>query len=212
VSRVEPGLARTLWGLLRSPVPPRHRVELSLGLTLLFLLLVQVGTGILLSFYYQPTADAVSESIQRIARDVDWGWLVRGLHHWTARAAIVVSALTLARLFLRREYRDERSTAWYAGVLVLLLLVVSSYTGELLPWDGDAFWRVSRSLAQTESIPLLGPGLARILRGGDAVTATTLSRLYSAHSLFLPWLVWLLLVLDGWMLARRLRASPGGRA
>lgn len=212
MSRAEHGLASTLWGVLRSPVPPRHRVDLFLGLLLSFLLIEQVATGILLSFYYQPSPGAVSESIQRIVRDVEWGWLVRGLHHWTGQAAILVSALALARAFLRRAYRGERSTAWYAGVLVVLLLVVSSYSGELLPWDDDAFWRVSRSLGQIESIPLFGASLARILRGGDEVSATTLSRIYSAHSLFLPWLVWLLLVLDGWMLARRLRTSAGGRA
>ena len=145
MSGVGSGLAGTLWGVLRSPVPPRHRADLFLVLLLGFLLVSQVATGILLSFYYQPSTDAVSESIERIVRDVDWGWLVRGLHHWTGQAAIVVSLLALVRAFLRRAYRGEGSTAWYAGVLVVLLLVVSSYTGELLPWDHDAFWRVSRS-------------------------------------------------------------------
>lgn len=212
MSQVELGLGRTLWGVLRSPVPPRHRADLAFSLVLLFLLVLQVATGILLSFYYQPSPGAVHESIERIVRDVDWGWLVRGLHHWTGQAAILVSAAVLARAFVRRAYRREGSTAWYAGVLVLLLLVVSSYSGELLPWDNDAYWRVSRSLGQIESIPLVGAGLARILRGGDGVNSTTLSRLYSAHSLFLPWFVWLLLVVDGWMLARRLRSSAGGRA
>ena len=212
MKRSEHGLASTVWGVLRSPVPPQHRVDLFLGLLLLFLLFEQVATGILLSFYYQPTPGAVSESVQRIVRDVDWGWLVRGLHHWTGQASILVSAAALARMFLRRAYQGAGSTAWYAGVLVVLLLVVSTYSGELLPWDNAAFWRVSRSLGQVESIPLFGASLARILRGGDEVTATTLSRIYSAHSLFLPWLVWLLLVLDGWMLARRLRASAGGNA
>ena len=211
MSRDEHGLGRALWGVLRSPVPPQHRADLAFGLLLLSLLVLQVATGILLSFYYQPTPLAVSESIQRIVRDVDWGWLVRGLHHWSGQAAILVSLVALTRAFLRRGYRGDGSTAWYAGVLIVLLLVVSSYSGELLPWDDDAFWRVSRSLGQVESIPGFGPGLARILRGGDEVSATTLSRVYSAHSLFLPWLVWLLLVLDGWMLARRLRSSSGGR-
>ena len=106
MSRAEHGLGRTLWGVLRSPVPPRHRADLSFGLLLLFLFVVQVATGILLSFYYQPTPTAVSESIQRIVRDVDWGWLVRGLHHWTGQVAILVSAAALVRAFLRRAF-DE---------------------------------------------------------------------------------------------------------
>jgi quinol-cytochrome oxidoreductase complex cytochrome b subunit len=195
---------------LRSPVPPRHRADVSFRFLLLFLLVAQVVTGILLSFYYQPSPGAVSESIERIVRDVDWGWLVRGLHHWTGQAAILVAVVALAHAFLRRAYRDDGSTAWYAGVLVVLVLAVSSYSGELLPWDDDAYWRVSRSLDQIESIPIVGANLARILRGGDDVTSTTLSRIYSAHSLFLPWLVWLLLVLDGWMITRRLRTSAGG--
>ena len=214
--RSELGLSSTLWGLLRSPVPPAFAVDLRLLLTLTFLLVVQVASGILLSFYYQATPVSVAESIQQIVRDVEWGWLVRGMHHWTGQAAILVAVLTLARSFLQRAYRGEGSTAWYAGVLVVAVLVVSSYTGELLAWDDQAFWRVSRSLTHVQSIPVAGASLARILRGGDDVSATTLGRLHSAHSLVLPWLVWLLLVLDGWMLARRLRAGhlradPGGR-
>ncbi len=206
----EPGLAHALWGLLRSPVPPELRTDLAFGLLILVLFLMQVATGILLTLYYQPSPAMVAESVQFIMRDVSWGWLVRGTHHWSAHALIAVCGIHLARSFCLGTYRRLGSATWYASVVVLALLVVLTFSGQILAWDNEAYWRLSRVVRQVESIPAIGRSLARVMRGGDEMGATTLSRTYSAHTMLVPWLVWMLIFLDTWLLVRCLRIRVGG--
>jgi len=91
-------------------------------------------------------------------------------------------------------------------------MVISTFTGELLAWDDEAFWRASLVLERIELLPLFGHGLATTLRGGADVSATTLGRTFTAHSLFVPWLIWLLLVLNIWFLFQRIQARKGGVA
>lgn len=205
IVRREHGMLHTVWGALRSPVPPGERFDLSLGLLVLFLFLIQVSSGILLALFYQPSPVTVAESIQLVMRDVEWGWLVRGVHHWAGQAVIPLCALQVVRVFLSGSYRGQGSSSWYLGVLILFLALLLAYSGELLAWDNDAYWRITYALAQVESAPLVGRWFAHVLRGGDEVGATTLSRVFSAHSLFLPWLLWLVVVFEAWFFARRLR-------
>jgi quinol-cytochrome oxidoreductase complex cytochrome b subunit len=190
-------------------VPEQHRTDLAFGLLLLVLFLIQVATGILLTLYFQPSPAMVAESVQYIMRDVSFGWLVRGTHHWSAQALVVVGILQVARIFVRGLYRTAGSSIWYSAVSVLALLAMLAFSGEVLAWDNDAYWRLSRVVLDVESLPALGPSLARMLRGGDEIGATTLSRTYSAHTMFLPWAVWMLILLDTWLLARRMKTRDG---
>lgn len=203
----EVGMLGTVWSTLRGSVPHEHRTDLVLGLLIVFVFLVQIATGIMLALFYQPSPVTVAESVQLIMRDVDWGWLVRGLHHWTAQAILVLCAVQLVRLFLSRAYRGKGSSAWYLGLLVLANSMLLAYSGELLVWDNEAYWRITRALGQVESAPLVGQWLAEVLRGGGEVSATTLSRAFSVHSLFLPWVLWLLVVAEAFFFARRLRET-----
>jgi quinol-cytochrome oxidoreductase complex cytochrome b subunit len=197
---------------LRTPIPDDQRADLWLGGLVLVVFLTQVFTGILLSLYYQPSPVTVAASVQFIMRDVSWGWLVRGVHHWSASVLIVLCAAGLARAFFLRLYRTRPAGSWYLGWFVLALVVALAFTGELLTWDNQAFWRVQRALLGVEAVPLVGPSLASILRGGPEVSATTLSRTYSLHTLFAPWLVWMLLLANAGMLVWRLRRRPGAAA
>jgi quinol-cytochrome oxidoreductase complex cytochrome b subunit len=200
----EPGVAQAVWATLRAPVRPAFRAELFFGWILMALFLVQVFTGILLSLYYQPSPVTVAQSVQFIMRDVSWGWLVRGLHHWASHALIVLCLLHVLRMFLVRGYRGAGSANWYAGCLVLALVVVLAGIGELLPWDNDAYWSLEGVLGRLERLGGIGQALSDVIRGGAQISGPTLSRLWSAHSLFLPWLVWMLLIVNLWFLARRM--------
>lgn len=204
----EQGVLRAAWSVLRTPVPPAHRGDLAFGSLILIVFLVQVFTGILLSLYYQPSPPLVAESVQYLMRDVEWGWLVRGVHHWSSHALIALCAINLARMFLTGSYRGAGSPSWYAVVLALAVIVSTTYSGELLAWDDRAYWRMARTLGSIESLGSLGHFAADVMRGGSEVTATTLARTYSAHSQFLPWLVWTLLLGNLWFLARRIRMRP----
>ncbi len=201
----EHGMFTAVWQVLRSPVPREQRTELMLGLGVLLLFLLQVATGILLALFYQPSPATVAESVQLIMRDVDWGWLVRGLHHWTANALLPLCALQIGWLLVSGAYRGRSSSGWYLGLLVLGLALLLAYSGELLVWDDRAFWRITRALQQVESAPLIGAWLAHVLRGGAEVNATTLSRVFTLHSLILPWILSLVVVGEAWFLARSLR-------
>ena len=205
----EHGVARALWDLARRPVPPQHTATLFLGWVILALFLLLVLTGILLSIYFEPSPAAVADSVQFIMRDVGWGWLVRGVHDWTAQVLMLVVAAYLLLLLARGSYRDAGAPAWYVGVLVLFLAAFLTYTGELLVWDQERYWRVAHALRGLESLGALGDLLTNVARGGDEVTATTLSRTYTAHGMFLPWLVFVLLVANLWLLARRIRGARG---
>lgn len=206
------GMFHTLWLVLRSPVRPEQRTELMLGIGILLLFVLQVTTGILLALFYQPSPATVAESVQLIMRDVDWGWLVRGLHHWTANALLPLCALQIVWLLASGRYKGRSSSAWYLGLLVLGLSMMLAYSGELLVWDNRAFWRITLALQQIESAPFFGQWLAHVLRGGEEVNATTLSRVFTLHSLLLPWILWLVVVAEAWFLARRLRERAGGVA
>jgi len=206
----EHGLARTVWDVVRRPVPRRHTADLFAGWVILLLFLLQVLTGILLSIYFEPSPATVADSVQFIMRDVDWGWLVRGVHHWSAHSLIVIVALHLLVVLVRGRYRGEGAPNWYVGMLVLYLMVALNYSGELLAWDQESYWRVSRALQGLASFGSIGEALAYVVRGGDEVTATTLSRTYTAHGMFLPWLVFVLLMANLWLLARRIRGWRGG--
>jgi quinol-cytochrome oxidoreductase complex cytochrome b subunit len=200
------GVLQAVWSVLRSPVPPEFLIDLAFGWLILTLFLVQVVTGIMLSLYYQPSPPLVAESVQFIMRDVDWGWLIRGVHHWASHAMILLCALQIVRSFALGRYRGAGSPNWYVGLLVLALIVASTYSGELLTWDQVSYWRLSHALDRIGSLGSIGATFASIVRGGNEVTATTLSRTYSAHGLFLPWLAWMLLIANLWFLARRMKA------
>jgi quinol-cytochrome oxidoreductase complex cytochrome b subunit len=207
----EQGVLQMTRVALRAPIPRDLRGDLGMGALIVALFLVQVFTGILLSLYYQPAPETVAESVQFIMRDVSWGWLFRGLHHWASSGLIVMCGFNLARILVGARYRG-RAWLWYLGVLALLCIVLSAFTGGLLVWDNQAFWRVRAILSDVETIPLIGAGLADILRGGADVSATTLSRTYSAHTLFVPWLIWMLLLVNLALIVRDVRRARGVRA
>jgi quinol-cytochrome oxidoreductase complex cytochrome b subunit len=205
------GILRALRGVLRSPVPPEHRLDLAFGWLVAVLFGVQVVTGVLLSLHYQPSSVLVAESLEFIMRDVHWGWLIRGVHHWASNVLLVVILIQLVKLFVLGAYRGARATGWTLALLMLLLFVLATFSGQILRWD-DPSWRLAvASLKQVESIPLIGPWLAGVLRGEEEVTATTLGRTFTAHALVLPWVAGLLVLLNQWILARRVRREGGAR-
>jgi len=186
------GFLSVLWWALRRPV--QRRGLLSFGWLILFVFAVQIVTGILLSLYYEPSPRLAAESVRSITRDVGFGWLVRGVHHWATGTMIALGFLQLGRMFISGIYRTARAS-WYLGILLFGVVILLAHTGTLLPWDQEAYWSVIRSLEAVETIPIVGPVLAPVLRGGADVTGATLGRLYSAHVMFLPWVAFYLLAL-----------------
>jgi len=199
----ERGLLAVLWSALRSPLPPGYGSRPTFGWLLVVLFAVQILTGTLLAMYYQGSPRMVDESVRHLMRDVSWGWLMRGIHHWASHGMVLLCLLQLLRFLFSGAYRGTRAGQWVLGLTMATLIVGLALGGSLLVWDHTAYWRTTRALETLEHLPLVGAGLAEILRGGEEVTATTLSRVWAVHGLLLPWLLAALLGLNLWYLGRR---------
>lgn len=165
---------------------PKEAKTFYLGGITLFLFIVQVITGSLLTLYYQPTPDTAYESILFIMSNVHFGWLIRSIHAWGANLMIACCGLHLLRVFFQGAYKPPREMTWMIGVLLLGLTMGFGFTGYLLPWDQRAFWATTVGTEIAGAVPVVGDLLLRFLRSGTEVTGATLSRFYGIHTLLLP--------------------------
>lgn len=171
----------------------RHTVWYYLGGMTLFLFGVQVATGILLLLYYRPSAEEAYESVQFLMAEVQFGWLIRSIHAWAANLMIFTLFLHLFSVLLLKAYRPPRELTWLSGMGLLGLAMGFGFTGYLLPWNELSFFATKVGTEITGVVPLVGPFLGRLLRGGDEVTGATLTRFYGIHVAILPLLTTLFL-------------------
>jgi quinol-cytochrome oxidoreductase complex cytochrome b subunit len=159
-----------------------------LGGMTLFLLGVQIATGILLLLYYRPSASEAYESVQFIVTQVPFGWLIRNIHSWSANLLIAAAFAHFFSVFFLKSYRKPREMTWVSGVLLLFLMLAFGFSGYLLPWNELSFFATKVGTGIAGAVPLVGGFLLRLLRGGEDVTGATLSRFYGLHVAILPML------------------------
>lgn len=174
---------------------PVHRFSLLYytGGVTLFFFLIQVITGLLLLMYYRPTADAAYESVRLIIAKVQFGWLVRSIHVWSANLMVVAAWVHLAATFFGRAYRRPRELTWISGALLLFITLTFAFTGYLLPWNTLAYFATKVGTEIAGDVPLVGKAILVLLRGGEDVTEATLSRFFGIHVAILPAVTTLLL-------------------
>jgi cytochrome b6 len=177
------------------------------GLTL-FLLGVQIFTGILLLLYYRPSAAEAYESVQFIVSKVQFGWLIRNIHSWSANLLIAVAFAHFFSVFFLKSYRKPRELTWVTGVLLLFLMLGFGFSGYLLPWNELSFFATKVGTAIAGSVPVIGLFTLRLLRGGDDVTGATLSRFYGLHVAILPALTTALVALHLILIQRQGMSVP----
>lgn len=167
---------------------PIHRssVFYFLGGMALFLFIIQIITGLLLSVYYKPSPDQAFESVRAIMTEVDFGWLIRSIHSWSANLLIGVLLLHLLTTYIMRAYRRPREFTWITGVVLLALFMFFGFSGYLLPWNQLAFFATRVGTAIMGKVPVLGQDLLLLARGGENVTGDTLARFYALHVVILP--------------------------
>jgi quinol-cytochrome oxidoreductase complex cytochrome b subunit len=186
--------ARALFGaLLHVRIPAQARTYYLGGITL-FLFGIQVVTGTLLSLYYKPTPETAYDSVKYITSVVEFGWLIRSVHHWAANLMIICLVLHLVRIFVQGAYKYPRELTWIVGVGLLAATIGFGFTGYLLPWDQRAFWATTVGTEIAGGIPAIGNPLLQLLRGGSDVTDATLSRFFGMHVLVLPLMIGAFLV------------------
>ncbi|MCI0584009.1 MAG: cytochrome bc complex cytochrome b subunit [Chloroflexi bacterium] len=174
--------------LLHVRIPSDAKTFYLGGITL-FLFGIQVVTGTLLALYYSPTPDAAYESVLSITSDVEFGWLIRSVHHWAANLMILFLALHVLRIFVQAAYKYPRELTWIVGGGLLLITIGFGFTGYLLPWDQRAYWATVVGTEIAGDVPLIGPSLLLLLRGGAEVSEATLARFFGIHVLVLPLLL-----------------------
>ena len=194
--------------LLDEPIPGGASWIYVFGSATLFLFLLQAITGMFLAVYYAPTPDHAYDSIRYIETQVLFGPFVRGLHHWGASAMVVAIGLHMLQVFLYGAYKPPREVMWMVGVLLLLLTMGFAFTGYLLPWDQNAYWATQVGINMVGSVPVVGTFLVKVMRGGDALGALTLSRFFAVHVLFLPAAIMALIALHMFILRRVGPAGP----
>jgi cytochrome b6 len=164
-----------------------------LGGMTLFLFMVQLASGILLLLYYRPSASEAYESVQFIVTQVEFGWLIRNVHSWSANLLIAAAFAHLFSVYFLKSYRYPRELTWVSGVLLLFLMLGFGFSGYLLPWNELAFFATKVGTGIAGAVPVIGAPLMRFLRGGDDVTGATLSRFYALHVAILPAMTTMLL-------------------
>lgn len=169
-----------------------------LGGMALLLFLIQAVSGMLLRFIYVPTPAEAYDSILLINDGVMFGRFVRNIHHWSGIFMVIVTFLHFIRTFYSQAYYDIRKVNWLLGMILLLLVVLSNFTGYLLPWDQLSYWAVTVATNMLDYFPLIGSALKDAARGGAEVGSATLLNFYTFHTGLLPTLIVGIMIYHFW--------------
>ena len=157
-----------------------------LGIASLVLFGSLLVSGIYLMFFYVPSPANAYGNIQSIQTEVAFGQFIRNVHRWSAHLMVLAVAAHMARVFYRGAYKPPKEFNWVIGVLLLLVTLLLSFTGYLLPWDQLAFWAVTVGTSMAAWVPFIGDEVKELLLGGPTVGSATLLRFYVLHVAVLP--------------------------
>jgi menaquinol-cytochrome c reductase cytochrome b subunit len=157
-----------------------------------------IVSGIYLMFFYVPSPDSAYADIQRLQTEVTFGQYMRNVHRWSAHLMVLAVAAHMARVFYRGAYKPPREFNWLIGVVLLVLTLLMSFTGYLLPWDQLAFWAVTVGTEMAGYVPFVGESVKEIMLGGPVVGASTLLRFYVLHVAVLPTAIVMVLMIHLW--------------
>ncbi len=173
-----------------------------LGILTLGTFLLLVITGILLMLYYHPSVPQAYADVKDLKYVVSSGLFLRNLHRWSAHAMVFLAFAHMFRVFYRGAYRPPREFNWVVGVILLLVTLLLSYTGYLLPWDQLAFWAITVGSNISAAVPVVGDKFHFLLLGGNQVNANALLRFYVLHCAILPVTAVLFLVVHFWRIRK----------
>jgi ubiquinol-cytochrome c reductase cytochrome b/c1 subunit len=191
------------------PTPRNLNYLWTFGGILSFCLAVQLISGIVLAMHYIPSAEHAFDSVERIRRDVNYGWLIRSIHAVGASMFFFAVYIHIFRGLYYGSYKAPREVLWIIGVLIYLVMMATAFLGYTLPWGQMSFWGATVITNFFSAIPLVGGSIVTWLWGGFSVTGVTLNRFYSLHYL-LPFVLAGLVVLHVWALHVAGQNNPTG--
>ena len=191
----------------RKVKPDTLRFTLSFGLggMAALLIVIQVLTGLLLKFHYVVSPEGAYDSVLNITDNLLFGKLAHNLHHWSAIFLLWITFLHILRVIFTGAYRKPRQATWTFGLFLIITVVLSNFTGYLLPWDQLSYWAVTVSTSLLQYIPVIGNSLNQALLGGQEVGSATLSNFYNLHTGVIPVILILLMAYHFW----RVRKAGG---
>ena len=176
----------------------RIRYSFRLGFIAAVLFGILLVTGVYLMFVYTPSVGSAYGDMQQLKTGVGFGQLIRNIHRWAAHLMVLVVGLHLVRVFYAGAYKKPREFNWVIGVMLLLITLMFSFTGYLLPWDQLSYWAVTVGTGLVHYIPLVGDKVQNLLIGGPQVGQNTLLRFYALHVAVLPMALVLMLAVHIW--------------
>ncbi len=198
----------------------RFSLTWGLGGMAMVLVLLLIGTGLMLKFVYEPFPDRAYDSIVYLNSQVPFGLLLRNIHWWSANALILVAFLHLLRVFYTGAFVAPRQLNWMIGLLLMAAVVLSNYTGYLLPWDQVAFWAITICTSMLDYLPGVGESIKQWVLGGTEAGPQTLVNFYAIHTAILPTLLlfalpfhfWRVRKAQGLVIPRTAGEEPGTKA
>jgi len=181
------------------PVPRNLNYLWTFGGILVFMLVAQIITGIVLVMHYTPHASMAFNSVEHIMRDVNYGWLLRYLHSNGASMFFIAVYVHIFRGLYYGSYKAPREVLWILGVVIFLLMMATAFMGYVLPWGQMSFWGATVITNLFSALPVIGETIVTFLWGGYSVDNPTLNRFFSLHYL-LPFMIFGVVVLHIWAL------------
>jgi ubiquinol-cytochrome c reductase cytochrome b/c1 subunit len=147
------------------------------------MLVIMIVSGIFLAMAYTPQKDMAFDSVERIMRDVNWGWLMRYIHMNGASMFFIITYIHIFRGLYYGSYKEPRELLWMLGVVILLLMMATAFMGYVLPWGQMSYWGATVITNLFSAIPVVGDSIVTLLWGGFTVDNPTLNRFFSLHYL-----------------------------
>lgn len=180
------GIFALMHEALYERVPGGARWRYVWGSTLVFAFSVQMITGLFLWMAYSPSSQTAWESVYYIQHDMQFGWLLRGLHHFMAQTMIVLLVLHLMQIVIDGAYKAPREVNFWLGLILMKLTLALALTGYLLPWDQRGYWSTGVATSLMSLVPFGGEQLQKLVVGGSEYGHHTLTRFFALHAGVLP--------------------------
>jgi ubiquinol-cytochrome c reductase cytochrome b subunit len=181
----------------------------SWGSIAMICLMVQIITGVVLAMHYTPNVHLAFESVERIMRDVNHGWLIRYTHAVGASMFFAVVFAHILRGLYYGSYRSPREVLWWLGIIILLVMMATAFLGYVLPWGQMSYWGATVITNLFSAIPVVGEKVVSLLWGGFSVDNPTLNRFFALHYL-LPFIIIGVVVFHVWALHQHGSNNPTG--
>ena len=191
------------------PTPKNLNYFWTFGGILVFMLVAQIITGVVLVMHYAPNTLVAFSGVEAIMRDVNYGWLLRYLHANGASMFFIAVYIHIFRGLYYGSYKEPREVLWILGVIIFLLMMATGFMGYVLPWGQMSFWGATVITNLFSAIPIVGESVVTWLWGGFSVDNATLNRFFSLHYL-LPFMIAGVVVLHIWALHIAGNNNPTG--